>query len=302
MIGVADTYSHESVLLKEALGVLRPKSGEIVLDGTIGPGGHAREIVRKLMPDGLLIGMDKDEEVLKEARRNLGAYKDNVRFFHNGFEDCAIVLEHLSIEKVNGVLLDLGLSSFQLESPWRGFSFLENGPLDMRMDRSCAITAADVVNSYSREKLYYIFKNYGEERYARKITRAIIEDRAKNPFTHTGQLSELIKRLTGGKSFRIHPATRIFQALRIEVNRELEALESFLKLLPEILAEGGRAAIISFHSLEDRLVKNCFREGARLQIYRLLNKKPIVPGEDEIRRNSRSRSAKLRGAERIKKI
>jgi 16S rRNA (cytosine1402-N4)-methyltransferase len=209
------------------------------------------------------------------------------------------VLRTLGIPAVDGVLLDLGASSFQLDDPDRGFSFLGDGPLDMRMDRSSERTAQKVVNTYSRERLFHIFREYGEERHAARIARAIVQDRKRHPFTRTGELSDLIKRLTGGRRFRIHPATRVFQALRIEVNGELEALEAFLGILPGILKEGGRAAIISFHSLEDRLVKRSFREGAKKGIYRLLGKKPVVAGAQELSENVRARSAKLRAVERI---
>jgi 16S rRNA (cytosine1402-N4)-methyltransferase len=292
------THSHKPVLLKEVLEVLRPAKGSVVLDGTIGLGGHSREIVQRIAPGGTLIGLDKDEAALYEAKRNLRDFETSVRLFHAGFEDSEQVFEELGVEKVDGVLLDLGASSFQIDNPERGFSFLKDGPLDMRMDRSTGRTAEEVVNTYSEQKLFDIFAKYGEERYARGIARAIVQDRKRQPFTRTVELSDLIKRITRGKRFRIHPATRVFQALRIEVNAELDALEQFLEMLPGILGEGGRAAIISFHSLEDRLVKNHFRKGSQQGMYALVTKKPIVAGERERRENIRSRSAKLRGVER----
>ena len=291
-------FSHEPVLLKEVLEILKPGKGEVFLDGTIGAGGHARPILKRITPGGILIGLDKDEEVLQQARKNLRDFGDSVKLFHGGFENCTQVLQELLIRKVDGVLLDLGASSLQIDDPERGFSFLKDGPLDMRMDRSAVLMAREVVKTYSREKLFHIFKKYGEERYAAGIARAIVQDRRKKPFTRTRELSDLIKRLTHGRRFRIHPATRVFQALRIEVNKELEALEAFLKLLPGILEGGGRAAVISFHSLEDRLVKNYFRQGVKQGIYALVNKKPVVAGSREVARNVRSRSAKLRGVDR----
>jgi len=295
-------YSHEPVLLKEVLEMLAPAKGDVFLDGTVGFGGHARLILERITPGGILIGLDKDEQALHQARKNLRDSRRSLRLFHAGFEDCAEVLKELGIRKLDGVLLDLGASSFQIDNPERGFSFLGDGPLDMRMDRSATLTAADVINTYGRRELFHIFKKYGQERYAGPIARAIVEDRQKKPFTRTLELSRLIKRLTRGRRFRIHPATRVFQALRIEVNKELEALEAFLKILPEVLEGGGRAAIISFHSLEDRLVKNYFKQGAEEGIYTLLNKKPIVAGPCEKLRNVRCRSAKLRVIERVTQI
>ena len=278
---------------------MAPGPGEVILDGTIGGGGHAREIIRHVVPDGLLIGIDRDEEALRIARNRLSEFRKNVKLFHGGFEESVQVLRRSSMEKADVVLLDLGVSSFQLEDASRGFSFLRDGPLDMRMDRKSPMTAADVVNKYGEDALFRVFRDYAQERYSGRVARAIVHDRARKRFTRTLELSGLIKRLTHGRRFRIHPATRIFQALRIEVNRELKALESFLRDLPGILASEGRAAIISFHSLEDALVKRYFKEGARSGIYSLQNRKPIMASESEVRRNPRSRSAKLRGITRL---
>ena len=293
------TYFHEAVLLEEVLELLRLRPGDVVLDGTIGPGGHAKEMIKRVVPGGLLIGIDRDEQVLRGARDNLSEFKNIYKLFYSGFDDCREVLRQSSVKRVDAALLDLGASSIQLDDPSRGFSFLKDGPLDMRMDVSSPKTAADVLNRYSTDELIDIFRNYGQERYAGRFARAIVQDRKRKPFTRTLELSDLAKRLTGGRRFRIHPATRIFQALRIEINGELDALESFLKVLPEILAPGARAAIISFHSLEDALAKRYFKEGARSGLYDLQNKKPITAGEDEVLRNPRSRSAKLRGIVRL---
>ena len=293
------TYFHEAVLLEEVLELLRLRPGDVVLDGTIGPGGHAKEMIKRVVPGGLLIGIDRDEQVLRGARDNLSEFKNIYKLFYSGFDDCREVLRQSSVKRVDAALLDLGASSIQLDDPSRGFSFLKDGPLDMRMDVSSPKTAADVLNRYSTDELIDIFRNYGQERYAGRFARAIVQDRKRKPFTRTLELGDLAKRLTGGRRFRIHPATRIFQALRIEINGELDALESFLKVLPEILAPGARAAIISFHSLEDALAKRYFKEGARSGLYDLQNKKPITAGEDEVLRNPRSRSAKLRGIVRL---
>jgi len=273
------------------------------VDCTLGGGGHAEVILEATAPDGLLLGIDRDEEALRRAGERLKRYGTRVRFLHEGFKNLGMILRTQRVQGVDGILMDLGVSTLQLMDSERGFSFQKDGPLDMRMDRGSSPTAAALVNSLSEPRLLQILFEYGEERWARRIARAIVHEREKLPVTRTLQLADLIRRAVprSGRRQRIHPATRTFQALRIAVNQELDQLGVGLSEAASCLNDGGRLCVISFHSLEDRIVKRTFKAltQAKPARARLITKKPVVPGPDEIRMNPRSRSAKLRALERI---
>ncbi len=280
----------------EVLGFLRLKNGCRVLDATLGCGGHAALILQKILPDGLLIGIDRDKESLETARSYLDAPEKAFRLIQANFRDIDTALKGLGIKKIDAALFDLGLSSYQLEDPVRGFSFERDGHLDMRMDRSQTLSAYDIVNRVKWEDLERIIRDFGEERYSRRVADFIVEQRKKAPIASTGELTGLIKMALGRRygSQRIHPATRTFQALRIAVNGELDNLDGALVKILEVLNPGARLLVISFHSLEDRIVKNRFREFAKAVRGRILTKKPLTAKSEEIRQNPRSRSAKLR--------
>ncbi|MGH7198792.1 MAG: 16S rRNA (cytosine(1402)-N(4))-methyltransferase RsmH [Candidatus Omnitrophota bacterium] len=293
---------HQSVLLKEVLAGLAPAPGKTIVDGTLGTAGHAQAILRKLGPSGRLIGFDKDPKALEGAKKVLEEFGDRVMIFHDDFKNIAARLREREVSAVEGILLDLGVSSAQLDEAERGFSFRKDGPLDMRMNPEDTLTAEEIVNTYPEEKLAEILKSYGEERYARRIATKIAYTRKREKIRTTGQLSSLVFSAVPS-SYRygwLHPATRTFQAFRIAVNKELEALRNFLEEAPDLLADGGRLVIISFHSLEDRIVKTAFRELAKKGLGRILTKKPVVPEEEETRANPRARSAKMRIFEKAK--
>jgi 16S rRNA (cytosine1402-N4)-methyltransferase len=291
---------HLPVMVDEVLRLLDPQKGETFLDLTVGAGGHALEIASRLGPDGNLVGVDLDERILEVARERLSAQGlAKARLYQGTYAQCRRVLEEAGVERVDGILLDLGVSSLQIDDPERGFSFSEDGPLDMRMDATVpGETAADIVNEAREEELADIFYKYGEERLSRRIARSIVRERERRPITRTLELADIVRRAYGGRRQRIHPATRVFQALRIAVNDELENLRRALEVAPDILADGGRIAVIAFHSLEDRIVKEDFRTRARQGLYSVLTKKPLSPTDEETARNPRSRSAKLRAAKR----
>jgi 16S rRNA (cytosine1402-N4)-methyltransferase len=273
------------------------------MDCTLGGGGHAEAILEATAPDGLLFGIDRDEEAVRRSGERLKKYGTRVRLFREGFKNLGAILKSQGVQGVDGILMDLGISTLQLTDSERGFSFQKDGPLDMRMDRGSSPTAATLVNSLSEPQLLQILFEYGEERWARRIARAIVHEREKSPVTRTLQLADLIRRAIprSGRAQRIHPATRTFQALRIAVNQELDQLGLGLSVAASYLKDGGRLCVISFHSLEDRIVKRTFKALTRSETarFRLITKKPVVPGADEIRMNPRSRSAKLRALERI---
>ena len=292
---------HKSVLLKEVLEWLAPAPGMIVVDGTLGAGGHAEAVLERILPGGLLIGFDKDPEALARAKEVLSRFGDRTMILHEDFRNVAKRLKTLQKEKAQGVLLDLGVSSMQLDTPERGFSFKQNGPLDMRMNPEESLTAREIVNRFSEKDLLKILWNYGEERFARRIVERIARERSQRPIETTGELEAIVFQ-AAPKAYRygrIHPATRTFQALRIAVNREREALEEFLSSVLEILDTKGRLVIISFHSLEDRAVKTAFRKFEKEKRGRVLTKKPVVPNDAEVADNPRARSAKLRAFEKI---
>ncbi|NTV13988.1 MAG: 16S rRNA (cytosine(1402)-N(4))-methyltransferase RsmH [Desulfobulbaceae bacterium] len=284
---------HVPVLLRETMEWLRPVAGGIYVDGNLGLGGHAEAILAASGPDGRLVAFDWDEEALAAARQRLSGYGDRLIALPRNFTTLAESLAELGIGAVDGILLDLGVSSLQLDQPERGFSFRNGGPLDMRMDSRQGETAADLLNGESEENLADIFYNFGEERQARRIAAAVVEFRVREPLVTTDQLATLVERAIPRKFHPrdIHVATKVFQALRIAVNHELDNLVRVLELGSQLLKEDGRFCVISFHSLEDRLVKRAFLAAPRL---RVLTRKPIRPTEEECRENSRSRSARLR--------
>ena len=291
-------FLHAPVLKKEILEYLNPKPGSVIADCTVGEGGHAETILEKITPGGLVLGIDKDQEALEIAAKRLEKFKDAIKLKKADYKDLDEVLSKFEIESLDGILLDLGISSLQLESSHRGFSIKLDAELDMRMDTSAPNTARDLVNKLSADELDRIISEYGEERFHRRIARAIVQARKEEQIKTTAQLTRVILKALPYKRGRIHPATRTFQALRIAVNEELGSLEEILKKLPDLLKKGARACIISYHSLEDRRVKNCFKDYAKSGLMRVITKKPIVPQMEEVRSNPRSRSAKLRVAER----
>jgi 16S rRNA (cytosine1402-N4)-methyltransferase len=298
-----EPLQHVPVLLSEVLDLLDCRPGRIYVDGTVGSGGHSRSILEKSSPTGRLIGLDWDEEALGRARENLSPFQERVNFVKANFKDLKKVLEPLSIDAVDGILLDLGVSTEQLESRERGFSFRWDAPLDMRMDQEAKVTARELLRDLSAEEIASILREYGEERRARPIARNIVRRRDSERVTTTAELVEVIRRSVRPQHQRIHPATRTFQALRLAVNDELNNLRIFLAECPGLLNPGGRLSIISYHSLEDRIVKNQFRLWAPKKepgaAFRLLTRKPIVPSDQEIARNPRARSAKMRVVEKI---
>jgi 16S rRNA (cytosine1402-N4)-methyltransferase len=297
-------HPHKPVMLNEVISFIKPGKGDIIVDATIGAGGHSCEILKMIEPDGLLIGIDKDAEILKIAGRYLSKISDSYKLYQADYVDLDYILNKLEISKVQGILLDLGVSSLQLDSEERGFSFIKEGPLDMRMDRSQGKTAEDLLKRLSEKEMADIIWRYGEEGRSRRIAKAIMHERKRGAeIKTTTQLAKIVeKALYTPKKYqkkrRIHPATRVFQALRIAVNDELKSLEYFLNNVCEFLTSGSRIVVISFHSLEDRLVKNAFRKGQDASSLEILTKKPLSPLDSEIRENVRARSAKLRAAER----
>lgn len=293
-------HDHLPVMADEVLEFMDPKPNEVFVDGTLGMGGHALRILQRIGSKGLLIGMDRDEESLNKASISLGGFLHQCHFVHKDFRFIDDVLNDLNIHKVDGVFLDLGISSYQLDNPERGFSLRQAGPLDMRMDQNGPISAYDLVNSLSEKEIAVILKDFGEERWSNRIARLIVSERSKHPIEFTDDLSRIVQKAIPmkGKPQRIHPATRTFQAFRIAVNRELETLEIAIDKCISLLKPHGRLGIISFHSLEDRIVKNKFKMFAKANLVRCLVKKPLRPSEKEISTNPRSRSARFRIIER----
>jgi 16S rRNA (cytosine1402-N4)-methyltransferase len=294
-------FHHIPVLVEEVMMLLRCESGQIFVDATLGGGGHSLEILKRTAPNGRVLGIEWDEEVICEARKKLEPFGDRIKIFHENFIQLPELLRTIRVEKVDGILLDLGLSSFHLEKEERGFSFQREGPLDMRMDLRKDSTAEDLINRLSLQELEKILSEYGEERWARRIAKAISYERERGPIQTVQTLRKIIYRATPGqfRSRRIDPATRTFQAFRIKVNDELENLRKILEVGWGFLKEGGRICVISFHSLEDRIVKEFFRKQEQEGVMRILTKKPVVPSEEERKGNPRSRSAKLRCGERV---
>ena len=302
---------HVSVLYKEIIHALQPRSGGRYVDGTVGAGGHARGIMEASAPDGQLLGLDVDPQALAIARRTLAPYEHRIHLAQASYTSLYAQLAQLGWDTVDGIVLDLGASSMQFDTPERGFSFMQDAPLDMRFGPHASQTAADIVNSYSERELADLIYEYGEDRDSRKIARAIVKAR---PLHTTRELVAAIESVSPRRGDRVHPATRTFQALRIAVNEELASIESVLPQAVAGLNVGGRLAVISFHSLEDRIVKDFFREQSkdlvnppyeqiygveRKAILKEVHRKPITPSDEEIKNNPRARSAKLRIAEKL---
>jgi len=291
-----------------------PEEG-IVVDSTLGDGGHTELLLRSSGPGLSVLGIDRDADALERARKRLAPYAGRVRFAHGNYSEIKSILSRFGIPKIGGLLLDLGVSSPQLDTPERGFSFMRTGPLDMRMDRRESLTAADMLKTLSDRDLEFLFREYGEERHARRIVRAIRRAQAEGPVVTTTELSAIVSRaVPASREARIHPATRVFQALRIAVNRELDHLKTALADSLDVLDEGARVVVISFHSLEDRIVKNFFRDEekgcvcpprlpacvcGRKPRLKVITRRVIIPAAEEIAANPRASSAKLRAAERV---
>jgi 16S rRNA (cytosine1402-N4)-methyltransferase len=286
---------HIPVMMEEVLEALRVKSSGIYVDATVGLGGHAEGILKRARRC-TVIGIDRDEEALRIAGERLRGY--HVQLVRENFSKMKEIVKSKGYDSVDGIVLDAGVSALHLKAEGRGFSFLRDEPLDMRMDRRQALTASDVVNGYPEERLASIIWEYGEERFSRRIARAIVKARNRKPITSCKELAEIIERIVGRRG-RIHPATRTFQALRIEVNNELTALSEAIDAGAEILRPGGRFCVLSYHSLEDRIVKNAFRRLAKEGLFNIITKKPMVPSQKERALNPSARSAKLRVGERL---
>lgn len=309
-------FEHKSVLLDETIESLNIKPDGVYIDGTLGGAGHASKICEGLSPQGILIGIDQDKDALEVSKERLEKFKNKKYFVYSNFSRIKDVIAALGISQVDGVLLDIGVSSYQLDEGSRGFSYMQDAPLDMRMDTTREFCAENVVNEYEEEALARIIYEYGEEKWAKRIANFIVREREKKRIQTTGELVEIIKNAIPAPARRRgpHPAKRTFQAIRIEVNNELGILEQTIRDISEILNVGGRICIITFHSLEDRIVKNAFKELSTAckcpaeypicrcngrSVLRVITKKPILPSEDELAANPRARSAKLRVAEKV---
>lgn len=313
-------FNHISVLLEETINSLAVKPEGVYVDGTLGGGGHALEIAKRLGKNGRLIGIDQDADAIQAASERLSQYSDKVTIVRNNYSNMKQVLKELGIDKVDGIILDLGVSSFQLDTPERGFTYrVEDAPLDMRMDDRQSLTAREIVNGYSEMELFRIIRDYGEDRFAKNIAKHIVSAREKKPIETTGELNEIIRgaipkkvQITGG-----HPSKRTYQAIRIELNHELDVLQDNLDTMIDLLKDEGRICIITFHSLEDRIVKANFRRnenpctcprefpicvcGKKPKGF-TVSKKPVLPSEEELKKNPRSKSAKLRIFEKREQI
>ena len=309
-------FSHKSVLLTETVDSLNVRPGGVFLDGTVGGGGHAFEILRRLSGTGRLIGIDQDEEAIQAASERLSVYGERVALVHANYVDFKSVLHQLNVDELDGILLDLGVSSHQFDDAERGFSYRSDAPLDMRMDRSQGRTARDIINTYTETELYRMIRDYGEDPFAKNIAKHIVRAREQAPVETTMQLAEIIRQAIPARirSKGGHPAKQTFQAVRIELNRELDVLKASLSDMIDALSPGGRMAVITFHSLEDRIVKQAFRTAenpcicppdfpvcmcGRKSRGRVLTGKPLTASEAEAEENPRARSAKLRVFEKI---
>lgn len=310
-------FKHKSVLLRETIEYLNIRPDGVYVDGTLGGGGHAYEVCKRLSKRGRFIGIDQDEDAIKAATRRLSEFEDKIQIIRSNYCDMQEVLADIGVARADGIVLDLGVSSYQLDDPTRGFTYrAEDAPLDMRMDKRQDFTAKEIVNTYSEQELYRIIRDYGEDKFAKNIAKHIVLARQVKEIETTGELTEIIRaaipakiRMNGG-----HPSKRTFQAIRIELNRELELLQESLEGMIHLLNPGGRICIITFHSLEDRIVKNIYKKSenpctcpsdfpvcvcGRKPLGRVVTRRPIVPSEEEIDYNPRSKSAKLRVFERI---
>ncbi len=310
-------FKHISVLLDETVDSLNIKPNGIYVDGTLGGGGHSLEICKRLGDGGRLIGIDQDMDAIRAATERLSDYSDKVTIVHSNYQDIDSVLKGLAIGGVDGIILDLGVSSYQLDNVDRGFTYREDTPLDMRMDQSNSMTAKDIVNDYSEEELFHVIRDYGEDGFAKNIAKHIVRARQEKPIETTGELNEIIKAAIPAKMRQGtgHPSKKTFQAIRIELNKELEVLENSLDKMIELLNPGGRLSIITFHSLEDRIVKNIFRKNmnpctcppgfpvcvcGKAPTGKVITRKPIIPSSEELEDNKRAKSSKLRVFEKVK--
>lgn len=309
-------FSHYSVLLKESVDAIEPERGGIFADLTLGGGGHSLEILKRMGEGSRLIAVDQDKDAIAASKVRLCDYLDKIIFVNDNFSNIANALDENGIDSLDGAVIDLGVSSYQLDTPERGFSYMHDAPLDMRMNRDTGISAYDIINTYDKDSLKRIIFEYGEEKFAPRIAAKIVEARKLRPIETTFELVDIIRSAMpdGGRGGEKHPAKRTFQAIRIEVNRELEVIEPTIRSVVSNLKPGARLAVITFHSLEDRLVKNIFGDMAnpctcpknfpvcvcgKRPTVKLITRKPILPGENELSENSRSRSAKLRIAEKL---
>lgn len=309
-------FEHIPVLLNETLEYLDPKPGGIYIDGTLGGAGHSSEIIKRIIPGGVLLGIDQDDNAIEAAKKKLEAYKDNTVIVRDNFKNIKTIALQNGFEEIDGILLDIGVSSHQLDEEERGFSYMHDGPLDMRMDINLNFDASDIVNNSSEQELTRILREYGEEKWAVRIAKFIAEERKKDRIDTTFKLVDIIKRAIPAAARREggHPAKRTFQALRIAVNDELQVLEEAVLNGAELLKPGGRLVVITFHSLEDRIVKKIFNNMERPctcppqlpvcvcgkePLLKVITKKPVTAGEEELKTNTRSKSAKLRAAERV---
>ncbi|MDK2823465.1 MAG: rRNA (cytosine1402-N4)-methyltransferase [Clostridia bacterium] len=309
-------FEHVPVLLNEIIDILNPQPGDIFVDCTLGGGGHSKAILERTLPHGYLIGIDQDLNALNAARKNLSRYKDNIIFVHSNYKNLDEIISKYSPEGINGILFDLGVSSHQLDEKERGFSYMQDAPLDMRMNQTNSFSARDLINSYSEEMLADIIKEYGEERWAKRIAQFIVQARNKKSIETTGELVEIIKAAIPARARKDgpHPAKRTFQAIRIAVNEELDVLEQALDIAVKWLKKGGKIGVISFHSLEDRIVKERFKYLAqkcvcpseipicqcnKKALIKILTRKPVVANKEELATNPRARSAKFRAAVKL---
>ncbi|MDN5322143.1 MAG: rRNA (cytosine1402-N4)-methyltransferase [Clostridia bacterium] len=309
-------FEHVPVLLNEIIDILNPQPGDIFVDCTLGGGGHSKAILERTLPHGYLIGIDQDLNALNAARKNLSRYKDNIIFVHSNYKNLDEIISKYSPEGINGILFDLGVSSHQLDEKERGFSYMQDAPLNMRMNQTNSFSARDLINSYSEEMLADIIKEYGEERWAKRIAQFIVQARNKKSIETTGELVEIIKAAIPARARKDgpHPAKRTFQAIRIAVNEELDVLEQALDIAVKWLKKGGKIGVISFHSLEDRIVKERFKYLAqkcvcpseipicqcnKKALIKILTRKPVVANKEELATNPRARSAKFRAAVKL---
>ena len=309
-------FKHIPVLFEEIMTIMAPKPGELFVDCTLGGGGHSKGFLERTGPDGRLIGIDQDVNALAAAQKNLSIFDGRVTFVHSNYENLDMILNQYAAEGVDGILFDIGVSSYQLDEKNRGFSYMQDAPLDMRMNQQQGLSAWQVVNTYEEQELHRILKEYGEERWAKRIAQFIVEFRGKKSIDTTGELVDVIKRAIpkGAREEGSHPAKRTFQAIRIEVNNELGVLEETIAVAAKHLKKGGRLGIITFHSLEDRIVKEKFRYLAsdcicppelpfcqcdKVSEVKILTRKPVVASIEELQENSRAKSAKFRAVEKI---
>ncbi|MGC8616688.1 MAG: 16S rRNA (cytosine(1402)-N(4))-methyltransferase RsmH [Desulfurella sp.] len=291
---------HKSVLLNESMNFLQPKRGLMYLDLTFGGGGHSEQLLKLSAPDGVVVAFDQDPTAIEIALKLKEIYKDRLIVIKENFSNCYSVVKEIGFDSFDGIIMDIGVASFQLDDAQRGFSFSKDGPLDMRMDKDNPLSAREIINNWSRQELEQIIRNYGQERFAKRIALKIEEKRAKAPIETTLELANIVKEAVPAYFYKkIHPATKTFQALRIAVNSELDSLKKGLNDAIKLLKPYSRLVVISFHSLEDKIVKDTFKNFSQQKILSILTKKPIVPSLQEINENPRSRSAKLRCAEKL---